>query len=143
MKMEAYLENSDKIETSDLDWEKARAVGLNENEKFILTYFSDIELQTFVYMRMLINMKIALEPDVMAFLTVWNYEEFFHGKILAHLLEVCGLKLEDDRVSKVNAGSRFFERIEATITPLVSKLFSNQFPAVYLSFVAIGFKSSL
>ncbi len=60
MRMEAYLENSDKIETSDLDWASAKSVGLNENEKFILTYFSDIELQTFVYMRMLINMKIAL-----------------------------------------------------------------------------------
>jgi hypothetical protein len=137
MNMETYLANSARIQTDDLDWDAARAVGLTDDERFILTYFSDIELQTFVYMRMLINMKISLKPDVMGFLTVWNYEEFFHGRILARLLSECGFQLEEDRVAKVNSNSRFFERFEATFTPLVSKIFSKQFPAVYLSFGAI------
>src|ERR1700722_9229849 len=132
MKMDAYLANSDKIETHDIDWDLAKKIGLTDHEKFIITYFSDIENQTFVYMRTLIDMKIALEPDVMAFLTVWNYEEFFHGKILAHLMGVCGHPLEENRVARVHDGSRFRERFEATFTPIVSKIFSNQFPAVYL-----------
>ena len=135
--METYLANSAKIQTEDIDWAKAREIGLSDDERFVLTYFSDIELQTFVYMRMLINMKISLNPDVMGFLTAWNYEEFFHGRILARLLAECGHPLEENRVARVNAKSRFFERFEATFTPLVSRLFSNQFPAVYLSFGAI------
>src|ERR1017187_1517903 len=100
MKMDAYLQNSDKIETNDLDWDAAKKVGLTADERFILTYFSDIESQTFVYLRTLIHMKIALKADVMAFLTVWNYEEFFHGRILAHLMAVCGHPLGESRVSQ-------------------------------------------
>ncbi|MGE0881963.1 MAG: acyl-ACP desaturase [Blastocatellales bacterium] len=132
-----YISVSAKIETKDLNWEEARRIGLTEDEKFVLTYFSDIESQTIRYLRMLLQMKIAFKPDVSAFLTTWNYEEFFHGYELANLLAVCGHRLEEDRVEKVKSRAKLNEWMEMLFAPLLSKIFSSQFPAVYLSFGAI------
>lgn len=135
--IERYISVSAKIDTSDIDWDQAREAGLTEDEKFVLTYFSDVESQTIRYMKMLLRMKIAFKPSVAAFLTTWSYEEFFHGYELGRLLAVCGSPLDDDRVEKVSGKARFNEWLEAMFTPLLSRIFSNQFPAVYLSFGAV------
>jgi rubrerythrin len=134
---ERYIAVSAKIETEDLDWVAARRAGLSPDEQFVLTYFSDIESQTIRYLRTLLQMKIALQPDVSAFLTTWSYEEFFHGHALARLMAECGHPLEEDRVERVGARARFNELIEAALTPVLSKIFSRHFPAVYMSFGAI------
>jgi hypothetical protein len=135
--IERYISVSAKIDTSDIDWDQAREAGLTDDEKFVLTYFSDIESQTIRYMKMLLQMKIAFTPSVSAFLTTWSYEEFFHGYELGRLLAVCGAPLEEDRVESVTHKARFNEWLEAFFTPVLSRIFSNQFPAVYLSFGAI------
>jgi len=135
--IERYISVSAKIDTSDIDWNQAREAGLTEDEKFILTYFSDVESQTIRYLKVLLGMKIAFTPSVSAFLTTWSYEEFFHGYELGRLMAACGSPLEEDRVEKVVHVARFNEWLEAAFTPLMSRIFSNQFPAVYLSFGAI------
>ncbi len=135
--IDRYISASAKIDTSDIDWEAAREAGLSEDEAFILTYFSDVESQTIRYLRTLLQMKIALRPSVAAFLTTWSYEEFFHGYELGRLLAVCGHPLPEDRMERNARGSRFNELLEAALSPLLSRLFYHQFPAVYLSFGAI------
>jgi hypothetical protein len=135
--IDRYISVSAKIDTTDIDWNQAREAGLTEDERFVITYFSDVESQTIRYLRMLLQMKIAFRPSVAAFLTTWSYEEFFHGYELGRLLAVCGAPLEEDRVEKVSGRARINEWIEAALSPLLSRIFSNQFPAVYLSFGAI------
>jgi Fatty acid desaturase len=135
--IERYVSVSAKVETQDLDWDEAGRVGLTEDERFVLTYFSDIESQTIRYLRMLLQMKIAFKPAVAAFLTTWSYEEFFHGYELANLLAVCGHPLEEDRVELIKKKARLNEILEMVFGPLLSRIFYHQFPAVYLSFGAI------
>lgn len=135
--IDRYISVSAKIDTSDIDWEEARNAGLNEDEKFILTYFSDVEGQTIRYLKMLLQMKIAFKPSVAAFLTTWSYEEFFHGYELGRLLAICGHPLSEDRLESNVRGSRLNEMLEAAFAPLLSRIFYHQFPAVYLSFGAI------
>jgi len=135
--IEKFISVSAKIETGDIDWEEARGVGLSEDERFVLTYFSDIESQTVRYLRTLLQMKLAFRPAISAFLMTWGYEEFFHGHALASLMAVCGHALEEDRMERVVKKAKFNEWLEAVLGPLLSKVFSNQFPAVYLSFGAI------
>lgn len=137
IQIERYISVSEKIKTDDIDWQSARDAGLDEDEQFVLTYFSDIESQTIRYLRTLLQMKIAFRPSVMAFLTTWSYEEFFHGHALARLMAECGHPLEEDRVEEVKGKARFNEWIENILGPLASRIFSNQFPAVYMSFGAI------
>jgi hypothetical protein len=135
--IERYISVSTKIDTSDIDWNEAREAGLTEDEKFLLTYFSDVESQTIRYLKVLLGMKIAFTPSVAAFLTTWSYEEFFHGYELGRLMAACGSPLEEDRVENLGRKAHFNEWIESAFAPLLSRIFSNQFPAVYLSFGAI------
>lgn len=135
--IERYISVSARVDTSDIDWNQAREAGLTDDEKFLLTYFLDVENQTIRYMKMLLQMKIAFTPSVAAFLTTWSYEEYFHGYELGRLMAVCGSPLEEDRVEKVKRRARFNEWLEIVFAPLLSRVFSNQFPAVYLSFGAI------
>jgi Fatty acid desaturase len=135
--IERYISVSAKIETRDLDWGVAKRAGLSEDEKFVLTYFSDIESQTIRYLGMLLQMKIAFRPAVAAFLTTWSYEEFFHGYELGNLLAACGHPLEEDRLERVKQKAGINEWLEAAFGPILSRIFYHQFPAVYLSFGAI------
>jgi hypothetical protein len=135
--IQRYISVSEKIKTDDIDWSSARSAGIDDDERFVLTYFSDIESQTIRYLRTLLQMKIAFRPSVMAFLTTWSYEEFFHGHVLAQLMAECGHPLEEDRVERVTRRARLNEWIENTFGPLASRIFANQFPAVYMSFGAI------
>jgi rubrerythrin len=135
--IERYISVSARVDTKDIDWEQAREVGLTEEEMFVLTYFADVENQTIRYLRMLLGMKIAFQPSVAAFLATWNYEEFFHGYELEKLMKVCGRRIEEDRRDQNHKRRRLNEVLEAAFVPLLSRIFANQFPAVYLTFGAI------
>jgi hypothetical protein len=135
--LERYLRRTGKISVDDLDWEEARRVGLSDDEVFALTYFSDIESQTFRYLGALLTMRPGWEPEAAAFLTTWNYEEFFHGRALARLLRVAGHPLASSRIGDISARARANERIERLLGPLAARLFARQFPAVHMTFGAI------
>jgi len=138
MQIEKFLSHSAKIETADLDWADAKRVGLSPDEVFILTYFSDIEGQTILYLRDLLHTEAVSEPDTIAFLSMWNYEEYFHGEALARLLAECGHPLESDRIAQVRKKAKFRERLEAFGATLISKIFRRQFPAVFTSWGALN-----
>ena len=90
MEIDKFIRHSRRVETDDLDWEVARRAGLSGDEPFILRYFADVEGQTIFYFREILNTHAARQPDILAFMTTWNYEEYFHAESLGRLLEVCG-----------------------------------------------------
>jgi rubrerythrin len=137
MEIDRYLQSSTKITIDDLDWAEARAAGLREDERFILTYFGDIESQTIVYLRDFLRTKTALDPEVTGFLTMWNYEEYFHGRAIAELLDRCGYPLEENRLRNVRERSLFSEQLEAALSSILSRVFAADFPTVYMTWGAI------
>jgi hypothetical protein len=135
--IERYIAASARVETRDIDWQVAAEAGLSEDELFVLTYFADQENQTIRYLRMLLGMRIALRPDVAAFLSTWSYEEFFHGYELERMMKSCGRAVPADRRDALTEGKRLNEYIEAALIPVLSAAFKAQFPAVYMAFGAI------
>jgi rubrerythrin len=138
MDQDRYIDGTGRLDLSGIDWNAARCVGLTDDERFVLSYFADIESQTIAYLRDLLRMKDALAPRTMAFLTVWNYEEFFHGRALTRLLAECGDRPGDRRVADVRARARISERVQAFGANLLSRVFRNSFPAVYYCWGAIN-----
>lgn len=136
--IEKYLSHSGRIVIEDLDWEGARRAGLTDDERFILTYFSDIEGQTIFYLRDLLNTRVIDDPDSIAFLTIWNYEEYFHGAALSRLLEVCGVSLGERRTVEVHSSAGPGEKALAWAARLVSRLMPEKFLALYLAWGAIN-----
>lgn len=135
--IDRYLRHTGKVVVDDLDWEGAKRVGLTDDEVFLLTYFSDIEGQTLRNLGKLLAMNAAYEPAMTAFLTTWNYEEFFHGRALIKLLAVTGHPVASARDEQVSRGARASEWLERRFGPLVAHLFEAEFPAVHMTFGAI------
>lgn len=136
--IDRFLDYSMKIQVEDLDWDRARAIGLTAEERFILTYFADIESQTIIYLRDILNTEAALDPDVMSFLPMWNYEEFFHGRSLAQFLSECGAPLSAERPAEVRRHSELSEKLIAWAGKLFSKFLPKQFVALYMTWGAIN-----
>lgn len=137
MQTDRIIELTRKLDISDIDWEAGKQAGLNDDERFILTYFADIEAQTIMYMRDLLHTDAINDNDVLAFLGIWNYEEFFHGHALGKLLELCGEPLSNDRIAQNKRKSTFMDKFEALASSLVSRIFSRKFVALYLTWGAI------
>jgi hypothetical protein len=134
--MDQIFRTSERIETDDLDWRAAEAAGLTPDEVFVLTYFADIEGQTVHYLRDLLRSRLGRDPDVLAFLSIWSYEEYFHGEALSRLLSVCGHPLDANRVGRVRRAARAAERLEAVGTIAGAWIFPRSFPALYLAWGA-------
>jgi hypothetical protein len=127
---------SQKLDYENLDWKLAAEVGLSEREKRILPYFADVEGQTVFYMLEVLKLKPARDPDTLAFITIWNYEEYFHGAAMMKLLAECGSPLERDRVTRVRVGARLRARVEDMVQVAMSRLFPRSFVALWMAWGA-------
>jgi rubrerythrin len=134
-----HIAVSQKIDFDDLDWEAARTAGLTKQEVESLTYFADIESQTVYYFLEVSKQKVARDPELLAFLTMWNYEEYFHSYALTRLLAECGVPVESatERALKIRAGARFKAKFEDFGQTLVAKLTPKTFVALWMFWGAL------
>src|SRR5882762_9744031 len=104
-----HLAVSQKVDIEDLDWEAARRVGLTAREVESLHYFADIESQTVYYFLEVAKLQVARDPELLTFLTMWNYEEYFHSHAITRLLTECGVPVESatDRSTQVRSRANF------------------------------------
>jgi rubrerythrin len=58
-------------------------------------------------MRDLLATHAAFDPDVTAFLSCWNYEEYWHGEAFSRLLGEAGIPVAPDPAEQVHADSRY------------------------------------
>jgi rubrerythrin len=109
-----HLAVSHKVEIDDLDWETARTIGLTQQEVDSLLYFADIESQTVHYFLEVAKLKVSRDPELLTFLTMWNYEEYFHSYAITRLLNECGVKVPtaQERAAEVRANARFKAKFE-------------------------------
>jgi hypothetical protein len=92
--LERYLQNSRKLDISDLDFSRAKEHRLSFDEIRCLTYMMDIECHTIFYFRALLSTCAVRDPQVIAFLSCWAYEEVFHGRALRQFLEGAGVRFD-------------------------------------------------
>ena len=92
--------------TSKISTGRPRArMGLTKQEVESLLYFADIESQTVHYFLEVAKLKVARDPELLTFLTMWNYEEYFHSYAITRLLEECGVG-GADRAGRAPPGPR-------------------------------------
>src|SRR5277367_2739184 len=119
-----HIAVSCRVDIEDLDWELARKVGLTQREVETLEFFADIESQTVYYFLEVAKLQVARDPELLTFLTMWNYEEYFHSHAITRLMQECGVKVGNatDRSTKVRAGARFKAKFEDFGQTLLAKL---------------------
>jgi rubrerythrin len=136
MEIERFIRHSRRVETDDLDWALAARSGLAGEEAFVLRYFADIEGQTVFYLREILNTQAARRPDILAFMTTWNYEEFFHAESLGRVLDVCGYPPAAARRTEVREQATAMARLENLVQLGLSRLAPDAFLALYMTWGA-------
>ena len=134
-----HIAVSDRVEIEDLDWELARKHGLSAREIESLKFFADIESQTVYYFLEVAKLQVARDPELLTFLTMWNYEEYFHSHAITRLMEECGVKIETatERSTKVRAGARFKAKFEDFMQQLMAKTMPKRFVSLWMFWGAL------
>ena len=130
---------SDRVEIEDLDWDLARKHGLSEREVESLKFFADIESQTVYYFLEVAKLQVARDPDLLTFLTMWNYEEYFHSHAITRLMEECGVKLESatERSTNVRKNARLKAKVEDFLQTMMAKVVPQRFVSLWMFWGAL------
>jgi hypothetical protein len=134
--LERYLDNSRKVETRDLNFSSAKDYALTTEEIRCLTYMMDIESHTLFYVKGLLRTCAIQDPEVVAFLNCWAYEEFFHGRAIRQFLEAAGVPIGAARADAVRRARSWREYLEEAGAALLCHVVRD-FQAVYLAWGAI------
>jgi hypothetical protein len=135
--VERYIRMSKKVDVSDLDLTEAARYPLSDEEVRALTYMTDIESHTVVYLRAILNTCAIEDPQTTAFLSCWAYEEFFHGHTLRQFLNAVGVPISPTRIAEVQKATSFVEWVKELGSSILCR-FSSHFHAAYLTYGAIS-----
>jgi hypothetical protein len=137
MTIEKFQEQGGRLRTDDLDFEAFRRTPLDEDVLRCLAYMHDVEYQTVLYTRELLLLPAWKDPQFTAFLTLWNYEEYWHGQAIGRVLEMHGRPAHDTRLTAM----RSFNRRYLVCSPLIFWTIGQtvrRFPAVHMTWGAIN-----
>jgi hypothetical protein len=85
--MTTYRRLSEKLEIDDIDFAAFHRQPLGPDVLRCLRAMHDVENHTICYLRDVLVTRAHRDPEVTSFLTLWNYEEFWHGEAIAEVLE--------------------------------------------------------
>jgi hypothetical protein len=134
--VDKYTATSANVNWDDLDFERFRTEPIPEKSLRTLRYMADVEYHTVCYTRDLLTTPSHKEPEVSAFMTMWNREEFWHGEALAAVLDLHGITVDFDQLkaSRLKLGWR--DRLDPIKQSVMGKLVGADFVAVHMSWGA-------
>ena len=135
--IEKFQEQGGRVQTDDLDFDSFRDQPLDDNVLRCIAYMHDIEYQTVLYSRELLMLPQWKDPQFTAFITLWNYEEYWHGQALGRVLEMHGRPAHDERLVAMRTfGKRYLFWSPAIFWMLGHGI--RRFPVVHLTWGAIN-----
>lgn len=88
--LEKFINASRPLDLSGIVMEDAAQYGLSPSEVKVIRYMQDTEFYTVHYMKALMETRALADNEARSFMVCWGYEECYHGRALAKILEVCG-----------------------------------------------------
>jgi rubrerythrin len=134
-----HIAVSCRVDVEDLDWELCRKIGLTPQEVESLQFFADIESQTVYYFLEVAKLQVARDPELLTFLTMWNYEEYFHSHAITRLMTECGVKVDNaqERSTKIRANARFKAKFEDFGQSMMAKFVPKRFVSLWMFWGAL------
>lgn len=137
MDLDRYKTHTARLDTSDLDLDAFRDHPLSPDVLRCLRYMHDVESHTVCYLRDLLVTAAHREPRITAFLTLWNYEELWHGEAIAAVLAAHG-EAAAPRVEGLRRSLGWRDRVAPVAHLLGSTLAGESFVAVHMTWGAVN-----
>lgn len=132
----AFERRTGRLKFDDLDLDTFRTHPLDPATLRCLRSMHDIESHTVCYLRDLLVTRAHRDPEVTAFMTHWNVEEYWHGEAIAQVLRAHDVVAGPPRIATVRARRR-----RDSIRPLAfwaASLVGDQIVAVSMAWGAIN-----
>ncbi len=141
--VDKYTATSVSVHWDDLDFEQFREHPLPTGSLRTLRYMTDVEYHTVCYTRDLLTTPSHKEPEVSAFMTMWNREEFWHGEALAAVLGVHGITVDFDQLKANRLKLGWKDRLDPIKQSVMGKLVGTDFVAVHMAWGAANEHSAI
>ncbi|GAB3530210.1 hypothetical protein [Phytohabitans suffuscus] len=137
--LDHYKQTAKAVEVDDIDFDDFRDKPLSTEAIRCLHYMSDVETHTVCYLRDLLVTPSHQNPRITAFLTMWNFEEYWHGDVIDRILavhaEVNGLP----RHRSVRLAQGFRGNVVAPISQcLTAAVLGEDFIATHMTWGAVN-----
>jgi len=130
--IDRYKWNSKRLMLEDIDWDEVRKHHLPAGAIESMLYMMDIETHTVIFLSELLVSKACMDPVITSFLSIWAYEEMYHGEAFAKFLRAYGVQVAEDRPKQVRL-QEGFHRATSVMTVLFGSYLLPFFPAIYLT----------
>jgi hypothetical protein len=133
-----YSATAHRVVDDDIDYSAFAHTPLPEATLRALQYMSDVESHTICYLRDLLVTPSHQDPEITTFLTMWAYEEFWHGEVLDKVLAAHGRVVGPDRIRRVRLAQGRRDRLSPIYQALAANLVGEDFIAVHMTFGVIN-----
>jgi len=134
--IDKYTTNSSAVAWGDLDFDEFDRQPLPPSTLRTLRYMCDVEYHTVCYLRDLLTTPSHKEPEIGAFMTMWNREEFWHGEALAAVLGKHGIVVDFDELKATRVKLGWKDRLDPIKQSLMGGLVGHDFVAVHMAWGA-------
>jgi len=136
--IDRYAQKSVPVSWGDLDLDVFDENPLSAQSLRTLLYMCHVEYHTVCYLRDLLTTPSHKEPEVGAFMTMWNREEFWHGEALAAVLARHGITVDFDELGSMRVKLGWRDRIAPIKQSLLGGLVGEDFVAVHMAWGAVN-----
>ncbi|MGB6165205.1 MAG: hypothetical protein WBF75_22075 [Pseudonocardiaceae bacterium] len=133
-----YSVTARRVVDDDVDYSAFERTPLPEATLRALQYMSDVESHTICYLRDLLVTPSHQDPEITTFLTMWAYEEFWHGEVLDKVLTAHGRVVGPDRIRRIRLAQGRSDRLAPIYQALAANLIGDDFIAVHMTFGVIN-----
>jgi hypothetical protein len=134
----AYSRTTAPVADADIDYGAFAHRPLSPGALRCLRYMCDIESHTVCYLRDLLVTPSHADPEVTTFLTMWIYEEYWHGEVLAKVLDAHGIPTGNSHIRGLREGLGWRDRMAPIWQALAANLVGTDFVAVHMTWGAIN-----
>ncbi|MGH3933213.1 MAG: ferritin-like domain-containing protein [Pseudonocardiaceae bacterium] len=133
-----YSVDAHRVVDDDVDYTAFERQPLSAEALRALQYMSDVESHTICYPRDLLVTPSHQDPEITTFLTMWAFEEFWHGVALDKVLTAHGRAAGPERIRLVRRAQGRNDRFSPIYHALAANLVGEDFVAVHMTFGAIN-----
>jgi hypothetical protein len=136
--LERYAASAARLDLEGVDMDAFLERPLDASTLRCLRYMHDIEHHTVCYLRDLLVTPVHRDPAATTFLTVWNYEEMWHGDAIARVLAAHGEDAGGPRVRRLRQHLGVRDRLAPALHAAGAAVAGEAFGALHMTWGAVN-----
>lgn len=132
--IDRFQQSTAQLDLTGIDFDAFHDDPLDPDSLRCLRYMHDVEHHTVCYLRNLLNTRAHDDPEITSFLTLWNYEEHWHGEAIGRVLAAHGEASGAGRLAPMRARQGW----KRTVSPVAWMAFSAVNPHFLALHMTVG-----